>query len=273
MKSSIKTLYKLSLVLFLSTLIVACSDDDDTIALTGTGMVKIEFDNSIAGNDLILGVSNPPNTQNEALTVNRLNYIVSNFTLTDVEGNTFTYPKDESYFIISEETGNTEVTLTQIPAGNYTTLTFGVGVDQEKYQQGAEGQGTLITEAENTEMMWDWQAGYKFLNFEGSFTSGGNSSSTTDFKIHMGSLGSSLDNYRETTLAFPNDDRALVSATMTPIIHLVADANHILDGTHKIALTEQAVIMVSEEKLPQIAQNTAAMFRVDHVHNGEGGGH
>lgn len=272
MKSSIKTLYKLSRVLFLSMLVVACSDDDDTVALTGTGMVKMEFDNSIAGNDLILGVSNPPNTQNEALTVNRLNYIVSNFKLTDAEGNTFTYPKDESYFIISEENGNTEVTLTQIPAGNYTSLTFGIGVDQEKYQQGAEGQGTLITEAENTNMMWDWQAGYKFLNFEGTFTPEGGSSAT-DFKIHMGSLGSSLDNYRETTLVFPNDDRALVSATTTPIIHLVADANYILDGTHKIALTEQAVIMVSEEKLPQIAQNTAAMFSVDHVHNGDGGGH
>ena len=46
-----KTLYKLSLFLFLYTLVVACSNNDDE--LTGTGTLNIEFDNSIAGNDLI----------------------------------------------------------------------------------------------------------------------------------------------------------------------------------------------------------------------------
>ena len=106
---------------------------------------------------------------------------------------------------------------------------------------------------------------YKFLNFEGTFTSE-TVTETTDFKVHMGSHGSSLDNYKEVTLSLGTD--ALVSDEMSPIIHLVADANAILDGAHKLSLSEQSVIMVSEEKSPLVALNTASMFTVDHVHNG-----
>ncbi|MDF0716405.1 hypothetical protein PY092_09615 [Muricauda sp. 334s03] len=265
-----KPLYKLSIFLFLFVIVTSCSDDDSSgDDLTGTGMVKIEFDNSVAGDDLILG-SSYTNSQNETLTIDRLNYIVSNFRLTDADGNVYTYPKDQGYFITSEETGNTEVVLVDVPAGRYTSLTFGIGVDQEKYLLGAEGQGDLLTEAESTNMMWSWQAGYKFLNFEGTFTSA-TVTDATDFKIHMGSHGSSLDNYKETTLSLGTE--ALVSDDMTPIVHLVANAGNILDGNNKILLTEQAVIMVSEEKSPKIATNTSNMFTVDHVHNGDGSSH
>jgi hypothetical protein len=266
-----KSFYNISLVLFLFVFVVSCSSDDDGIMeLKGTGMVKIEFDNSMEGDDLLLSTSSYTNSQNETLTVSRLNYIVSNFRLTDEDGNVFIHPKDSGYFIISEETGNTEVVLSDVPAGRYTSMTFGIGVDQEKYLQGAEGQGDFLTEAEETNMMWSWQAGYKFLNFEGTFTS----PSVTDdknFKIHMGSHGSSLDNYKETTLTF--DTAALVSDDLSPIIHLVVDASSILDGINKISLTEQAVIMVSEEKSPKISVNASNMFSVDHVHNGDGSSH
>jgi len=266
-----KSFYKISLVLFLFVFVVSCSSDDDgTMELTGTGMVKIEFDNSMAGDDLLLSTSSYTNSQSETLTVSRLNYIVSNFRLTDEDGNVFTYPKDSGYFITSEETGNTEVVLSDVPAGRYTSMTFGIGVDQEKYLQGAEGQGEFLTEAEETNMMWSWQAGYKFLNFEGTFTSA-TVTDATDFKIHMGSHGSSLNNYKETTLALGTE--ALVSDDLSPIIHLVVDASAILDGTNKISLTEQAVIMVSEEKSPKIAVNASNMFSVDHVHNGDGSSH
>jgi len=257
--------------LLLVALAASCSSDDDASSdLTGTGTVIIEFDNSMAGDDLLLSASSYTNSQNETLTVTRLNYIVSNFRLTDEDGNIFTYPKDDSYFITSEETGSTEVVLTDIPAGKYTSLTFGIGVDQEKYLQGAEGQGDFLSKAEENNMMWSWQAGYKFLNFEGTFTSP-TVTEATNFQIHMGSHGSSLDNYKETTLALETE--ALVSDDLSPIIHLVVDASDILDGTNKISLSEQAVIMVSEEKSPKIAANVSTMFSVDHVHNGDGSAH
>ena len=266
-----KSMYKILAITLVLTLVVSCSSDDDTATeLTGENSVTLEFDNSFGSDDLLLATSSYTNSQNETLIITRLNYIVSNFRLTNDQGETFTYEKDDSYFVTSEETGDTEVVLENIPAGTYVSITFGVGVDQEKYLQGAEGQGDFLTVAEETNMMWSWQAGYKFLNYEGSFTSE-TVTEATDFKVHMGSHGSSLDNYKEVTLSLDTD--ALVSDEMSPIIHLVADANAILDGENKLSLTEQSVIMVSEEKSPQVATNTASMFSVDHVHNGTGDSH
>lgn len=266
-----KLIYTYFLITIVLGTLTSCNNDDDATAeLSGEGTVQLEFDNSVGSDDLLLGTSSYTNSQGETLTINRLNYIVSNFKLTNDQGEVFTYAKDDSYYITSEETGDTEITLQNIPAGKYVSITFGIGVDQEKYLQGAAGQGNFLAVAEETNMLWDWQAGYKFLNYEGTFISE-TVTEATDFKVHMGSHGSSLDNYKEVTLSLGTE--ALVSDEMSPIIHLVADANAILDGDNKLSLTEQSVIMVSEEKSPKIALNTASMFSVDHVHNGTGDSH
>ena len=263
-----KLVFKIqTLVVLLGVLLTSCSSDDDANQnLSGENKLTIEFDNSVNGDDLLLGATAYTNSNGEAITINRFNYIVSNFVLIDAAGNEFVYPKDNSYFVISEEEDMTEIALENIPAGEYVAIRFGVGVDQEKYLQGAEGQGDFLQLAEETYMMWSWQAGYKFLNFEGTFTSP-TVTTATDFKIHMGSHGSSLDNYKELTVELPT--KALVSSSLSPIVHFEVDANKILDGNTKILLSEKAVVMIDEVKSPQIAANATTMFRVDHVHNGE----
>lgn len=254
-------------IITLGLIAASCSSNDDTTDnLAGENNLTIEFDNSVNGDDLLLNTSTYTNSNGEALVIDRLNYIVSNFVLINAEGTEFTYPKDDSYFVISEEKELTEISLENIPAGEYVAVRFGLGVDQEKYLQGAEGQGDFLQLAEETDMMWSWLAGYKFLSFEGNFTSS-TVTTATDFKIHMGSHGSSLDNYKEVTLTLPTT--ALVSSNLSPIVHLTVDANKILDGQTKILLSEKAVVMVDEIKSPQIAVNASAMFSVDHVHNGE----
>lgn len=263
-----KSILKLQLVILslIITLSSCSSDDDATQELSGENNLTIEFDNSVNGDDLLLGTSTYTNSNNETLTINRFNYIVSNFVLIDAEGNEYIYSKDDSYFVISEEEAMNEVVLENIPAGDYVAMRFGVGVDQEKYLQGAAGQGDFLQIAEETNMMWSWQAGYKFLNFEGTFTSP-TVTDATNFQIHMGSHGSSLDNYKEVTVELPT--AALVSNSLSPILHFAVDANEILDGNTKILLSEKAVVMIDEVKSPQIAVNATGMFRVDHVHNGE----
>lgn len=254
-------------VLFSSLLLVSCSDDDNgSEELTGSGEVSIKFDNGFAGNDLVLGVANTANTNGEVLTITRFSYIVSNFSLVNDMGEEYVFPKDKSYFIVNQELEDDNIVLPEIPAGEYTTLKFGVGVDQEKYLQGAEGQGDFLEKAEASNMMWSWQAGYKFLNFEGSFTSE-TVTEATEFKIHMGSHGSSLDNYKEVSLTLPNKLR--VGDEIDSSIHLKIDASKILVATNNIQLTEKSVIMVDEVKSPQVAVNTTEMFVVDHLHNGD----
>lgn len=258
-----------SLMAILTISSISCSTDSEE-QLSGHNDLVIEFDNGFNGNDLLLNTSGYESINQEQLKISRLNYIVSNFKLTTATGTVFTYSKNDSYFIINEETGHTQVVLTEVPAGEYASISFGIGVDQEKYLRGAEGQGDFLSLAEANEMMWAWQAGYKFLNYEGSFTTA-TTAEAQNFKVHMGSHGSSLDNYRALSLALPSS--ALVSSELKPVIHLAVDASKILNGQYQLSLEEKSVIMVDENKSPQIAENLTGMFRVDHVHNGASGTH
>ena len=268
-----KNINKLLLV-FLATLLFACSSDDNTVKegeLTGFGTVTIDFDNGVDGNALILDTENFPNSMKEKVNISRLNYIVSNFVLIDEAGKEFVYPKNESYFVVNERTKQTEVVLNNVPAGKYVSMRFGLGVDQEKYLEGAEGQGKFLEEAEENDMMWSWLSGYKFINFEGTFTSP-EVESSKKFQIHMGSHGSKLDNYREISIKFGSSE-ALVGDKMNPLIHFEVDASKILDGVNKIPLSKKSIIMVDANLAPQIADNATSMFKVDHIHNGADGHH
>lgn len=252
--------------------IYSCSDDHNHDDLSGEGRLELYFDHSYKGDKLILGANNQANSNGETLKVNRFTYIVSNVQLHKSDGTTFTYPKDKSYFIINSENNNIKVDLDNVPSGDYTKITFGIGVDQPKYLTGESEQQVFWDLAQTQFMTWAWITGYKFINFEGTFTSS-EVVGETNFRVHMGSHGTALDNYREQTVDFPTV--AKVRNGNKPSVHFEVDANLILDGDHKLKLSEAlnpagttAIIMVNAEKAPKVATNAQKMFEVDHIHQG-----
>jgi hypothetical protein len=270
------TLKAIAAVMAFSTLFVSCSSDDDTNPVTegSVGDVELYFDNGVNGDALILGNAYT-NSNNEKLTINRFNYIVSNFVLTDEDGNEFAYPKEQSYFVISEEADRLTVHLENIPAGNYKKIKFGIGVDQQRYLQGETVQQSFWDLASENFLTWTWSTGYRFINFEGTFTSSA-VEGEKNFQVHQGS-NTATDNYREVTLSLPTTAR--VRKNEMPNIHLMVDANVILDGDTKIKLVDNlntagtSAPIMGGENLITIAANTLKMFKVDHVHNGSGSHH
>lgn len=271
MKSTIKYLAVIAIYLHFA----SCSNDDNHIQADTYGDAEVFFDNGFAGDALIPGYTYGPNSNGESLTINHFSYIVSNFTLTDENGNVFTYPKEESYFIISEEAGKLIVQLKNIPAGNYKQIRFGIGVDNQRYLQGEAAQQSFWDLAAQHNLTWTWATGYKFINFEGTFTSP-QTPGDKGFMIHQGS-NTATDNYREVTLNLPTTAR--VRPGVLPSIHIKTDANVILDGANKISLfanlnpAQTSAGIMGGENLIKIAANTTAMFTVDHVHNGSGSSH
>jgi len=254
--------------------IVSCTNDDDTAIVSGTGDAELFFDNSVNGDDLILGTSYT-NSNGESLKINRFNYIVSNFVLIAEDGTEVVYLKENSYFVINEGSGLSTVHLEGLPAGNYTKVRFGLGVDNQRYLQGETVQQSFWDLADANDLTWTWSTGYKFINYEGTFSSSQTDGEKT-FQVHQGS-NTAIDNYREITLTLPNTAR--VRAGETPSIHLIADANVILDGTTKINLSDAmnpantGASIMGGQSLIDIAGNTLSMFTVDHVHNGAGDHH
>ena len=150
-------------------------------------------------------------------------------------------------------------------------MRLGIGVDQQRYLQGETEQQSFWDLATANDLTWTWSTGYRFINFEGAFTANG--SEAKDFQVHQGS-NTATDNYREVTLDLPTTAR--VREGEAPSIHIMADANVILDGINKIKLGDNlnqagtAASIMGGENLIKIAQNTQSMFTVDHVHNGAG---
>ncbi|EDM44349.1 hypothetical protein SCB49_04950 [unidentified eubacterium SCB49] len=256
-----------------ATLFTACSSDDDTTATTEedlagqTGDLVLKFDNGVGDQDFIFGTEYSK-SNNETYKLETVKYIISNVRFTDEDGNVFEYPTDDNIFIVNEEDGNNAgeifITLDDVDAADYVSVTYGIGVDQERYQLGAEGQGEFLEEASEEGMMWNWSTGYRFVRLDGTYTD----ATVTDeaLNIHMGSVGTSLDNYRETTLLLPNSAR--VREDSTPEVHIKADLAKIFDGVTSVNFADgYAQVHTSTETTPVIADNMQAMFSVDHVHN------
>jgi hypothetical protein len=254
-------------IIALSAVFTSCTTNDEVIS--GTGNVGVEFDNSFGSNDLILSTQANTTSNNEVLKIDAVKYIISNIVLIKEDGTTFTYPKSESYFIVDEATEASHLLeLTNVPAANYTKVKFGIGVDKTQWELGATGQGNFLATAQAADMMWSWSAGYKFLAFEGTFTSPTVANSTS-FMVHTGQTGTDY-NYTEVTLDLPT--KAMVRTTITPEIHVVADVSKIIDGTNKIKLSDNNVggmgaMIMGGTSLPLITANLNGMFTVAHVHN------
>ncbi|CAA0194457.1 MbnP family protein [Tenacibaculum maritimum] len=249
----------------------SCSDDDTPITHGGKNNVSIEFDSSFNEDDLILG-SSYINGNGENLTISSFDYIVSNFVLITEEGKEVPYPKEKSYFIISEggngKDKNVKVMLKDMPAGKYIKMRFGIGVDQKRYMEGQAAQEEFWTKAEGYNLTWNWQAGYKFVVLEGNVKTSGQADKEK-FMLHIASRGTSIDLYKEVEVSM---ETALVDHDKSPQIHIKVDASKMLDGTHKIKLSEGTTIM-GGEKASLIADNNKEMFAVHHVHNGSDSHH
>ena len=247
---------KLLLPIFITLLALSCKNDDNSVA---TGSINISFDNRVsASTDLILGETTFITTNNETIKTSKLKYIISNISLTQDNGTVFTYPEEASYFVVNEgNTNSSQLNLTGIPAGNYTKLSFGLGVDQSKYP--LNGMLDFIPTADEEGMLWNWAAGYKFIVFEGTYEPQG--SLQEPFIIHVGSHGTTLDNYKVVTLPLTN--AVSVSGSNTPTIQIQAMIPTILNGgTHQIKLADGSDIQINPEKSPKVAENAQSMFQV-----------
>ena len=258
-------LKNIALAMVAAIAITSCSDDDNNNQISGEGNLKLEFDNVYG--DANFAFNTPyTNSNGETIKAEKAIYIVSNIVLTKTDGSIYTVPKSQSYFFVNEaDAASTLLNLPNIPAGDYTKVTFGIGVDQAQFNAGADGQGTLWETAGNPAlgMTWSWAAGYKFLKFEGTYTSP-TVTSETSYMVHTGKTGD-VYNYAQVTLDFP--ENALVRTNITPQVHIMADLKKVLDGTTVINLTDGAMVMGGTKVQNISANNVPTMFEVHHVHN------
>jgi len=144
-------------LLMLAITFTSC-DSDSSSSSVEVGDFNLVFDNKVDQEDLTLNRGLfYTNGSNEDYRVSELKYIISNIELTKSNGDIYTIPVEESYFVI-DEAGNKTASLSDIPVGNYTSVSFGFGVDPTKYPI-ESGTLNFIPTAEETGMLWTWSRG------------------------------------------------------------------------------------------------------------------
>lgn len=247
---------RIQLLTLASLILLSSCSGDSSSSTPELGNLNLEFNNLLDGNDLTLDTRTYTNDSDETYEVNELKYIISNIILTSATGESHTIPVENSYFVINEE-GNTTASLTDIPTGNYTSISFGIGVDPTKYPI-ESGTLNFIPTAEEAGMLWTWSAGYKFIKFEGAYTTATDGEEPNTFLYHVGSHGATLDNYKEVELSISKE--IATNTTTSQIINF--DVAKIFDSINTLSLENKDDIQVDPENAPKIAENVSTAFSV-----------
>ncbi|MEY8758609.1 MbnP family protein [Chryseobacterium tongliaoense] len=272
-------IYKLLSLFLITTTLLALSScrnsDDEDPQNVSSGNLQIKFENGFNNlGDIVLNQTVQTSSDGQKHQFSALKYVISNISLIDENGNEFKYNDnnpDKGAFIIDQAdavAGIVYLNLNEIPKNNYKKIKFGLGISQNAYLLGQNGQAEFWNKAKAKGMSWSWAAGYVFVKLEGKY---GTSSADTEFMNHTGNMGNvsannTPDLYREITLDLPTTAR--VTGTVTPSIHILADLNQYLSGETSLALSAaNDMMMGSSPHLVNVTNNLTKMFKVDHVHN------
>lgn len=253
-------------ITILSVVFTSCKKDPDeevkptpTTPVATTGSLNIEFENMVDTNALTLNTVNYVTANNDTFYVTKYKYYISNIKLTKSDGTIFSEP--ESYHLIDESTAASKMfTIANVPFGNYTAISFMIGVDSLRNVSGAQ-TGAL---ASTNGMFWDWNSGYIMAKLEGHSNQSG--ASTKDILYHVGGF-SGTNNVLKTVSPSFNGATANVSSTVTPEIHLSNNLLEWFQSPTTINVSTIHTIHMPGTSAKTIADNYADMFSVEHIHN------
>ncbi|TAE47613.1 MAG: hypothetical protein EAZ89_17390 [Bacteroidetes bacterium] len=241
----------LAATLFIS----ACKED-----LPGTGTLSVELEHLFDTKALELNTATPyVSGSAEEITFTTFKYYISNVRLQKADGTEWAEP--ESYRLIDlANAASTLMTFDSVPEGEYTGITFTIGVDSLRNVSGAQ-TGAL---SPSNEMFWSWNSGYIFLKAEGNSpqASGGK------FEFHIGGFrnANNTNALQEVEISFGGESLKTGSKE-EPELHLSVNAKEFFDGHHTaLKLAELSVVHMPGADAIEIAENYHAMFEFEHIH-------
>jgi len=242
----------------------------DTAAIS---TLSVEFDNIVGGQNLQLGTGVYTNANGENFSVDNLSYFISNIVLTKTDGVTYTVPQDSSYFLVSEANLASRFARVKAPVGEYSKLSFVLGVDSLRSASDISKRTGVLDPAgdHSTGMYWGWNSGYIFLKMEGtSPVIPTDAAGTRKFRYHIGGFGGysapTLNNIKTITLDLTAGGVARVRPDRNSNVHLMVDVLKIFNGTTNLSLATNSTIMFGDFST-KVANNYSAMFRHDHTEN------
>lgn len=175
-----------------------------------TENVTIEMDHIWGASDFTLNTALTHPTTGDELTFTTFKYYVSNIKLKKDDGTWWTQP--ESYYLVDVSQGET-FTIADVPEGNYTDISYTLGVDSTRNVSGAQ-TGALST---TNSMFWSWNSGYIMVKAEGTSPQSG----TGSFAYHLGGFQGTNNTVEVKEASFGTN--LILDGTGNPKIHMTVD--------------------------------------------------
>lgn len=233
--------------------LASCKKDNDN---NGPGKVTVELNNVAGAQELSLHTGWYKNEHGDSFTVSKFNYYLSNIKLNGNSGNSYAEP--ESYHLVEEgDAASLEFNLTNIPAGQYNSITFTIGVDSLRNVSGVQ-TGALDPAKGN---FWDWNSGYIMLKFEGNSPKAPTPDGALVF--HSGGFSGPNSVLKTVTLTFP--ETVTVNDGVTPHIEMEADILKLFKSPNVIDFSAMTTIHMPGTNAKKLADNYAGMFTITHA--------
>lgn len=253
-----KTIFNLAATAFIAiTTLSSCSKKDDP-APAVKGKAYMEFFNMAGGSSLNLNNQWYKNANGDSFTVSKFNYYISNVVFHGSSG-TADYTEANSYHLIEQMATPSEMAfyLNDVPAGNYSSVSFMVGVDSLHNVSGAQS-GDLDPAKGN---FWSWSSGYIMLKFEGNSPKSPNPDGM--LVLHCGGFSGTNNVLRTITLPFPAAIE--VSKSAEPHVHVQADILALFAAPNKIDFAATSTIHMPGPDANKLADNYTHMFSISYA--------
>ena len=169
--------YYLSIVLLTSLFFTSCKKHDHDQQRDGQVTINLKHHWGMGTDPFSLNTTYVHPMNGDTMTFSKYKYYISNFKLKKSDGSWWIHP--ESYFLVDlSNPASSTLDLGAIPNGEYTELSYTLGVDSLRNVSGAQS-GALST---TNNMFWSWNSGYIMIKAEG--TSPQSTSGT--FAFHLG---------------------------------------------------------------------------------------
>lgn len=159
---------------------------------TNLGYLRVEFSNFVGDDSLELDSGRYKNKLGQDFTVSNFKYYVSDFKLYTAKGDIYNFPRE--FLVRADDPKSFAMTLTAIPDGDYTSMSFTLGVDSAQNCSGAQSGALDPVNG----MFWTWNTGYVFMKLEGK--SSFSKSSGNIFEYHIGGYKAPANCIRKITL-------------------------------------------------------------------------
>jgi hypothetical protein len=240
-------------------LLSSCKKDDDN----GTngqpsdkGTMILNFDHGWGPMHLPFSLNTAlihPASQEE-ITFTKLRYYVSNIILHKANGEEWI--EAESYRIVTVPGENPKVSLEvkEVPVGEYSSITYMIGVDEARNTSGAQSGALSPSEG----MFWSWTTGYIFIKAEGMSPV----APFGQFMYHIGGFEGANNAIRTTNLNFGGNNLSIKEGRSARVNIKVNSARFWHGG---ISLGDISAIHMPGPNAVTIADNFIGAFSFDSI--------